>query len=117
MDLTLFHGPNAGYVLELYERYQQDPQSVDAATRAFFERWTPPEMSQNGDRPPLSPAQEQEVRLPLSPAWERGSGGEGSSPLDVTHTVGVARLIRYVRELGHLAARIDPLGSEPPGDP
>ena len=29
-DFSPFHGPNAGYVLELYERYQQDPQSVDA---------------------------------------------------------------------------------------
>ena len=28
-----------------------------------------------------------------------------------------ARLARLIRELGHLAARIDPLGSEPPGDP
>jgi hypothetical protein len=28
-----FHGPNAGYILELYEKYQRDPQSVDAATR------------------------------------------------------------------------------------
>ena len=33
-----FYGPNAGYVLELYERYQADPASVDAATRAFFEQ-------------------------------------------------------------------------------
>src|SRR5262245_16346333 len=103
MDLTLFHGPNAGYVLELYDRYQQDPQSVDAATRAFFEQWTPPAVEKGATRPPRTPA------------WERG--GEGASPLDVMHTVGAARLIRYIRELGHLAARIDPLGSEPPGDP
>ncbi|MDP9373033.1 MAG: hypothetical protein M3Q65_11415, partial [Chloroflexota bacterium] len=33
-----FYGPNAGYALELYERYQQDPNSVDAATRAVFDR-------------------------------------------------------------------------------
>jgi 2-oxoglutarate dehydrogenase E1 component len=36
-----FHGPNAGYVLELYERYRADPHSIDAATRAAFERWSP----------------------------------------------------------------------------
>jgi 2-oxoglutarate dehydrogenase E1 component len=112
-DLMLFHGPNAGYVLELYERYQQDPQSVDAATRAFFERWTPPEAI----APDSTSVGKNETRPSLPPAWERGSGGAGASPLDVTHTVGVARLIRYIRELGHLAARIDPLGSEPPGDP
>ena len=31
-----FHGPNAGYVLELYERYRNDPSSVDAATREAY---------------------------------------------------------------------------------
>jgi 2-oxoglutarate dehydrogenase E1 component len=93
MDLRLFHGPNAGYVLELYERYRQDPQSVDPATRAVFERWTPPDG--------IAPA----APTAMAPA------------LDVARTVGAARLIRYIRELGHLAAHIDPLGSEPPGDP
>jgi len=37
-DFSTFHGPNAGYVLELYDRYRADPQSVDAETRAFFEQ-------------------------------------------------------------------------------
>ncbi|HEX6292538.1 MAG TPA: 2-oxoglutarate dehydrogenase E1 component [Herpetosiphonaceae bacterium] len=99
-DFTLFHGPNAGYALELYEHYQRDPQSVDPETRAFFERWRPPEPASATAAPPATPAQ----------AAER-------SPLDVSRTVGAARLIRYIRELGHLAARIDPLGSDPPGDP
>ena len=26
-NMEKFYGPNAGYVLELYERYQQDPAS------------------------------------------------------------------------------------------
>ena len=29
-----FTGVNAGYVYELYERYQRDPGAVDEATRA-----------------------------------------------------------------------------------
>ena len=37
-----FTGANAGYVLELFERYQQDPASVDDATRATFRTFTPP---------------------------------------------------------------------------
>ena len=95
-DLSTFYGPNAGYVLELYERYQRDPQSVDAATRAIFARWTPPaEIPTPAAAPTASPT---------PPA------------LDVTRTVAAARLIRYIRELGHLDARIDPLGSSPPGD-
>ena len=32
MTLGPFGGVNAGYVLELYERYRQNPESVDPAT-------------------------------------------------------------------------------------
>jgi len=39
--LKNFYGPNAGYVLDLYERYKQDPSSVDAETRALFANWSP----------------------------------------------------------------------------
>ena len=35
-DLRAFFGPNAGYVLELYDSYLADPTSVDAESRAFF---------------------------------------------------------------------------------
>ena len=38
-----FTGVNRGYVLELYEKYRQDPSSVDDDTKAIFERWTPTE--------------------------------------------------------------------------
>jgi 2-oxoglutarate dehydrogenase E1 component len=31
-------GINAGYLADLYERYRQDPASVDPQTRAAFER-------------------------------------------------------------------------------
>ena len=37
-----FSGLNRGFVLELYEKYRQDPASVDPETRAVFEQWTPP---------------------------------------------------------------------------
>src|SRR4028119_429730 len=37
-----FYGPNLGYVLELYERYREDPASVDEGAREFFESWSPP---------------------------------------------------------------------------
>ena len=100
-DLSQFHGPNAGYVLELYERYKQDPASVDAETRAAFERWAPPET-------PTSAA--------ATPAAAPPAQATPARDLDVTRTVAAARLIRYIRELGHLDAQIDPLGSAPPGD-
>ena len=41
MRLDDFPGVNAGYVFELYERFRQNPESVDAATRKAFAEWTP----------------------------------------------------------------------------
>ena len=35
----------------------------------------------------------------------------------IRKVVAAARVARLVRELGHLAAQLDPLGSAPPGDP
>jgi ABC-type polysaccharide/polyol phosphate transport system ATPase subunit len=43
-----FHGPNLGYVLELYECYREDPESVDERTQEFFESWNPPPVDANG---------------------------------------------------------------------
>ncbi|HWQ13162.1 MAG TPA: 2-oxoglutarate dehydrogenase E1 component [Roseiflexaceae bacterium] len=137
-DLATFFGPNAGYVLELYERYRQDPLAVDPETRAFFERWSPPaeERPTAHDQRPTTrrqPRGDQESAVAgdgtrsslvvrpssaLPPGIDLSTAHTGTpSPLDVMHTVAAARLIRYIRELGHLAAHIDPLGSEPPGDP
>ena len=94
-----FFGPNAGYVIELYERYQRDPSAVDPATRAFFERNAPPDLT---PRPPSRRADISEVS-------------------DIARIVGAARLARGIREYGHLAARTNPLaealGEPPPGDP
>jgi len=46
-----FYGPNLGYVLELYERYREDPESVDKQTCEFFENWSPPQPEVNGQAP------------------------------------------------------------------
>lgn len=56
MELEQFHGVNAGYVLELYDRYRQNPDSVDAATRNIFEGWTPTEPAAPGTAAQPAPA-------------------------------------------------------------
>jgi 2-oxoglutarate dehydrogenase E1 component len=91
-----FLGANAGYALELYDRFQQDPASVDADTRAFFERAGPPDG--------LFAVAGPDVAAPISTAG-------------AARIVAAARLARGIREYGHLAASIDPLGVAPPGDP
>ena len=40
----------------------------------------------------------------------------GPSP-DIKHVAAAMALVKAIRNFGHLAARLDPLGSEPPGDP
>src|SRR5688572_4115216 len=92
MKLERFQGVNAGYVFELYERYRQDPNSVDPAAREVFEHWNPE----------FAPGS--------------ASGGDGLQ-VDPHVIVGAANLAESIRRFGHLAAHLDPLGSTPPGDP
>ena len=42
---------NLGHLLERYERYREDPESVDEETREFFEGWEPPQPDTNGHAP------------------------------------------------------------------
>ena len=92
MDLEQFAGVNAAYVLELYERYRQNPEAVDPETRRAFESWTP------------------EVPSEPSPAPRQAA-------VDIRVAVAAANLVESIRRYGHLAARLDPLGSAPVGDP
>jgi 2-oxoglutarate dehydrogenase E1 component len=85
-----FSGINRGYVLELYDRFRQDPASVDAETRALFEGWTPP--ADDADA-------------------QTGRGTPARA------AVSAVNLVQSIRRYGHLAAQLDPLGSEPIGDP
>ena len=92
-----FYGPNLGYVLELYERFREAPDSVDERTRSFFEEWGPPQVPSTNGRDGGAPAAAPEV--------------------DVGKVVAATKYVRALRDFGHRAARLDPLGSEPPGDP
>ncbi len=112
-ELEQFYGPNAGYVLDLYERYQQDPASVDPATRSMFQDWnpvavSPPPRNGNGSHGTSSNGS----AAPPSP-----SQATTAPQVDVMKVVAAARLTRLVRQRGHLTAHIDPLGSPPPGSP
>ncbi len=82
---TAFHGPNAGYVLELYETYQQNPDAVDAQTRAFFEVWRPP-------------------------ARESAMAVEG---LDASRVVAAVNYANAIRRHGHLVATLSPINNGP----
>ncbi|NJK81956.1 MAG: 2-oxoglutarate dehydrogenase E1 component [Chloroflexaceae bacterium] len=192
-----FHGPNEGYLLDLYERYCEDPSAVDEVTRQFFATWSlAPNGAQiqvvsepagprligkgngngtNGAASPALPAASVtngtaskpatalsngngNATVPVSripaltaeqrthpasivearpsgrmPSKEHHSLGSDSGetppvlPSDIPddfsqlypipYIVGTARLVRLIREYGHLSAQLDPLGSPPPDDP
>jgi 2-oxoglutarate dehydrogenase E1 component len=89
-----FTGVNAGYVYELYERFQRDPGSVDEATRTMFATWSP------------------EIEAGPSPA------GDDVRAADTSAAIAAVNLAESIRRFGHLAARLDPLGIHAPiGDP
>ena len=101
-----FSGLNEAYLQDLYERYQQEPAALDTETKAFFERW---------GAPPVT-ASENGVAAP--------SHGNGVAPPPLREAInppphvvaGAVALATAIRAHGHRAARLDPLGTPPPGD-
>jgi 2-oxoglutarate dehydrogenase E1 component len=89
-----FHGPNEGYIYELYEKYLQSPDSVDEKTRRLFQYWQP-----NGSMDGTA----------VSEAVALG--------VDYRKILGLASYVQAIRQFGHLAANLDPLGQPSPGDP
>src|SRR5688572_29896386 len=95
-----FTGANAGYVQELYERYQQDPGSVDEATRQAFAAW--------------APSVEDGIISTDRSTSETAAGGTA----ELKAGIAAFTLAESIRRFGHLAARLDPLGFEAPvGEP
>jgi len=82
-DWDEFYGPNAGYVVELYDRYRRDPAAVDPVWRAYFDH-----------SPPAA-------EVPLAAA-----AAQGCDPVQI---IRVGQLVQAIREYGHLAADLDPL--------
>jgi 2-oxoglutarate dehydrogenase E1 component len=89
---------NDGYISEAYESYRRDPASVDESWRQFF-RFA-----------------------------ESLNGGAASAPALSTYTgqmdagflrdvAAAAKLVDAIRNYGHLAVPLDPLGTPPAGSP
>ena len=125
-------GLNAGYAALVLEQYLDNPAAVPAEWRALFESSDPDELvaiqpglarllerfEANGGNghavAPPPPAPAREAPAPVAPAHA------APAPVDDELLGGVAAataLVKAFRMHGHLAARLDPLGSEPSGDP
>lgn len=107
-----FYGPNTGYLLDMYERFHADASSVPAEIRAFFEtNPVPPELFGPMDR--VSPASTASITSTAQVVGARTA----SSGADPEKVAGVLKLAQAIRWYGHWDARLDPLGTTPPGDP
>jgi 2-oxoglutarate dehydrogenase E1 component len=94
---------NAEYIEELFERYAQDPDSIDPSWRYFFDglelgKPAPGEPIPNGHDKVAAPAAAPSVK-------------------ELTAEARVAELIQAYRELGRLLAGIDPLSAPPSSHP
>jgi 2-oxoglutarate dehydrogenase E1 component len=83
---------NDAYIAEAYEAYKRDPSSVDESWRQFFR-----------------------TAESLSGTAAGGAGRPDERLL--RKTAGAAELVEAIRQYGHLAVQLDPLGSPPPGGP
>jgi 2-oxoglutarate dehydrogenase E1 component len=102
---------NKDYVAEQYQRWKDDPGSVDESWALFFAGFELGGASGNG----LGVA-----KAPASEAVE--AAGEALPPAEdlvqaVAPVLGVFDLVHSYRELGHLVAHLNPLAPKPAGHP
>ncbi|CAN5487601.1 hypothetical protein BH23CHL4_BH23CHL4_23720 [soil metagenome] len=97
-DLDAFHGPNAGYVLDLYDRYLESAEAVGPEWRDYFQQFTLSASATNGVATATTP-----------------SAVAATAPVE--KIVGAAALAATPREYSHLGAQIDPLGVSIPRAP
>src|SRR5215211_3437045 len=82
---------NDGYIAETYEAYRRDPSSVDESWRQFF-------------------------RTAESLAGITGGAASGTADDALLRkSAGAAALVDAIRQYGHLAVQLDPLGTQPAG--
>jgi 2-oxoglutarate dehydrogenase E1 component len=111
--------PNAGFAGQLLEQYLADPESVPEEWRALFEQRDGAELlALQPGLVRLLETRANGVTTPRPAAVETTAAGEPQVDQELLGGVAAAMaLVKAHRTHGHLAARLDPLGSEPPGDP
>jgi 2-oxoglutarate dehydrogenase E1 component len=127
-------GLNAGYVGLVLEQYLENPESVAPEWRTLFEeadesvldalpglrslvRAPRPTDGNGGVAAAAAPSAPQPIPAPAAQA-PPAEPEPAPADTDLLRAVAAAvALVKAIRMHGHLGARLDPLGSEPPGDP
>jgi len=137
---SFLYGGNAGYIDDLYARFERDPGSVDAAWQEFFralkDEAADVQRAAHGpswQRPDRLAAARGELLAGLSGDWEEVDKAVGDKLAARAQAAGVElsaaqvqqatrdsihalMLIRAYRARGHFHANLDPLGLEPRKD-
>ncbi|WP_240375504.1 2-oxoglutarate dehydrogenase E1 component [Bacillus piscicola] len=87
-----FYGPNLGYLMDLYEQYKNDPESVDNETRQWFEQYGAP----------------LEEKRHINGAAPAVTSGKPDASL-VSKIAAAVKLAENIRIHGHLSADMNPL--------
>lgn len=99
----------------LWKQYKQDPTSVTAQWREYFEQIERDEHFQEGSTPATTLGRDQ-LRQGAGPGGSACAGcGRAAAMSLLQHNV--SQLIRNYRVRGHRVARVDPLGGEIPDVP
>src|SRR5437870_2029806 len=125
-------GLNAGFASALLEQYLENPEAVPPEWRSLFESGsselvaTHPglarlleRLEEDGNGHVAAPSRPREPEPEAAPA-PVAPAPPAAPAVDEELLGGVAAamaLVKAIRMHGHLAARLDPLGSEPVGDP
>src|SRR5215470_19431039 len=136
---SFLYGGNAGYIEDLYARYEANPKAVDAAWQSFFENLKDDraDVERNARGPswrrPDWPLPERNELTGATDDWQQAGAAITGKLQAQAHARGVEvtaaeieratrdsiralMLIRAYRARGHFHANLDPLGLEPPHD-
>ncbi len=121
MDRPEVDGLNAGYAQDVLEDYLENPDAVPSEWRRLFESEGSALVAAHPGLLRLLELQEhgngQAVAEPSAAARPPATEVEPPSDELLGGVAAAMALVKAHRMHGHLAARLDPLGSEPPGDP
>ncbi|MGG1674606.1 2-oxoglutarate dehydrogenase E1 component [Neobacillus sp. NRS-1170] len=92
--LNNFLGPNLGYLMEQFEKYNEDPLSVEQDMRVIFEQLNEEDFIEAGITVPVT-----NLKAPL---------------VESEKILAAVKLAENIRTYGHLAANIYPLGNQKP---